>query len=240
MSSKFRMALAGLTAAALIGGVMVADPADAGKKKHKKVKVIKKKVKKVKKGNSVKQVSKGGNAKAGNGGNGGAGGSSGNVYNTGNVGVGTPATPDTGPGVGVTEAQADCILGLDTFGDDIVDFEVPFTEAEVEAFFEDTAPGPQPDDGCGPLPEAFTDCLIAEGAIIAGELVITVADVNACLVVVPGTPAVPGGGGAVFSGNGGAGAPGGDGGSATGGDGGSNSNVSTVTVTRDDHSIDVD
>ena len=67
------MGLAGLIAAALIGGVVAANPAEAHKKR--------------KHGHhaTVVQVSKGGNATAGNGGAGGSGGSSGGVNNTGAV-----------------------------------------------------------------------------------------------------------------------------------------------------------
>jgi hypothetical protein len=231
MSSKFRLALAGLTAAALIGGVMTADPADAWKKKkHKKVKVVK--VKKVKKGNSVKQVSNGGNAKAGNGGNGGSGGSSGNVYNTGNLGTGPVIGPPTGPGVGVSPAALDCAADV------LVGPGGPFTAAQIANALTTVQPAAPVPCFPGVVPPAFLDCLVAASATGPG---ITIDEVGDCGEVTPGGVIAPGTpGGSVFSGNGGAGAAGGAGGDAFGGTGGNNSNTSTVTVTRDDHSIDVD
>jgi len=209
MSSKIRMALAGLTVVALAGGLLAANPAEAGKKRKHHHKGHSHS------SSSVKQVSEGGDAKGGNGGNGGKGGSSGNVNNTGNVGVGTPATPDSGPGVGVTAAQGQCMVA----GIGVVD-----TVAHLLA-------------GCfGPAgpPAAFAACIAA-----ATPNLLTVPEVQNCLTVVPGTPAVPGGSGSVFSGNGGAGASGGTGGNAIGGNGGDNSNTSQTTVSRDDHSIEV-
>lgn len=205
IGSKFRLALAGLTAAALIGGVMVADPADAGKKKHKKVKVVKKKkVKKVKKGDSVKQVSKGGDAKAGNGGNGGSGGSSGNVYNTGNVGG------------GAGDALGSCLLEL-----------LPITVGDLDEAALDAA-------GCDfASPQEAQDLMVCLRLQADANQVIQESAALACGAVLPGS------GGSVFSGDAGSGAVGGNGGNATGGAGGDNSNTSTVTVNRDDHSIDV-
>ena len=83
ISSKFRLALAGLTAVALVGGVMMADPADAGKrkKKIKKAKITK-----------IVQVNRSGDATGGAGGSGGAGGNSGKVVNTGDIGGGGVVT----------------------------------------------------------------------------------------------------------------------------------------------------
>ena len=211
MSSKFRLALAGLTAAALIGGVMTADPADVWKKKkHKKVKIVK-----VKKGKSVKQVSKGGDAKAGNGGSGGSGGSSGNVYNTGNVNGGgvAPGTP------------GGCVLAA---FDDVAPGGA-ITDPNVEDDFLIAA------DACGAT-DAQLVCL-RTAAIAPGDLTdLTRAEVIGCV----GGPGAGTGGGSVFSGDAGDGGAGGDGGNATGGTGGNNTNTSTVTVSRDDHSIDVD
>jgi hypothetical protein len=210
MSSKLRLALAGLTAAALIGGVMVADPADAGKKKHKKVKVVKKK--KVKKGNSVKQVSKGGKAKAGHGGHGGNGGNTGNVYNTGNVGGGATVTP----------AQASCaetalgaFIGQNPTGDAVLDALVPtcFPSRNLAA-------------------NTLQGCIQSAGTLTADEI-------DDCVGDIPVTPTPSDGGGSVFSGDGGGGAGGGTGGNATGGAGGNNSNSSSTTVNSNDHSIDV-
>ena len=135
-SSKFRLFLAGLTAAALIGGVMAADPADAGKKKKKRAKA---------KSSKVVQVSKGGKAKAGNGGNGGKGGNSGNVHNTGNVGGGgglitVPMTPDE---------TACAVAALVT--DD------PQNRGNVIS-----ALRPQCFDNAAVIPEDFIDCVIAD------------------------------------------------------------------------------
>lgn len=99
ISSKIRMALVGLTAVALIGGVMGADPADAGKKrkKIKKAKITK-----------VVQVNRGGDARGGNAGSGGRGGDSGKVANTGNVGGG-PVT--TIPAFVADPAVLECLFG---------------------------------------------------------------------------------------------------------------------------------
>ena len=90
--------------------------------------------------------------------------------------------------------------------------------------------------GPGTVPAAFLDCLVdaSPDGVLADEVV-------DCGVIIPGELITPGSpGGSVFSGTGGNGAAGGEGGDATGGAGGANSNTSTVTVTRDDHSIDVD
>jgi hypothetical protein len=202
IGSKVRMALAGWTAVALIGGVMAAGPADAGKKKkHGKAKHAK-----------VVQVSKGGNAQAGNGGAGGAGGSSGSVNNTGNVvgGVGSAsAGPGTGPGAGLPADLVACVNNA--LADGVLDalesarcgaLVPPNAEELFPAFIEclEQIPNPVP-----PVPAQFiAPCLIGSG---------------------------PGGGGA--------GGNGGSGGNATGGNAGNNSNSSSVTVTRNDHSIGV-
>ena len=158
--SKFRLFLAGLTAAALIGGVMAADPADAGKKKKKRAKA---------KSSKVVQVSKGGKAKAGNGGHGGKGGNSGNVHNTGNVGGGGPV---------ITPGQASCaetalaaFVGQNPTGDDVLDALVPsciptrnlaantlqgciqsagtLTQAEINACVDDIPVSTTPGSGAG-------------------------------------------------------------------------------------------
>jgi hypothetical protein len=215
------MALVGLTAAALIGGVMAADPADAGKKKKKKNKARHAK---------VVQISKGGNAKAGNGGNGGAGGSSGNVHNTGNVGGGTPAT---GPGAGLLPRQAACatlaFLTLDAATPNTPGIPGPIDAADITAALVGGTPQCFPSFGAIPAP--FVACIIAAG----GDALLQ-AEAADCLNVTPGTPD---GGGTVFSGSGGAGGSGGDGGDATGGTAGNNTNTNSVIVSSDDHSIDV-
>jgi hypothetical protein len=110
--SKIRMILVGLTAAALIGGVMSADPAMAGKrKKHKKAKIVK--IQKVDKSQSVN----GGNAGTGNGGNGGHGGHGGSAVNTGGGG-GVVFLPGTAPGAGLPAAFAACMAAAALPGSD--------------------------------------------------------------------------------------------------------------------------
>jgi hypothetical protein len=130
LSSKLRMALVGLTAVALVGGVMSADPAMAGKKKKKKNNHHH---------SSVVQVSKGGNARGGNGGHGGEGGDSGNVANTGNV--------TGGPRVGFGPLE-DCVRAV-----------LPFGPGPVPGFAAALAAALTASCG-GPLPAAFIDCLV--------------------------------------------------------------------------------
>ena len=218
ISSKIRMALAGLTVVALVGGVMAASPAEAGKKKRHK------KVVKIHKGKSVKQISKGGNATGGNGGAGGSGGSSGAVNNTGNVGGGA--------GSGLTDAQAACIGAAFALADaadaPLGAIDGPITDAFVAAAL--TAAG------CGVTPADIPASVLACVRVADDDGVLTTAEALGCLDNSPGAP----GSGSVFSGNAGNGAAGGNGGNATGGAGGSNTNSSTRTVTSDDHSIDVD
>jgi hypothetical protein len=204
MGSKIRMTLAALTAVALVGGLMAADPADAGKKRKHHKKSVK-----------ISQNARGGDARGGNGGHGGNGG---NAFNFG--GAGTPGTPATGPGVGVTPANVACLLPLGPSPGGIV-AAAPFGPAEFEAAVEAALEG-----ACGPLPEAFTDCVIAGGTVAGAVIVIDDADIVACLEVVPGTPGTVGGGGAI-GGAGGAGAPGG---AAHAGNGGAN----VINVENDD------
>jgi len=219
MSSKLRFVIAGLTAAALIGGVMAANPAEAGKKK------------KHSKHSKVVQISKGGNAKAGNGGNGGKGGSSGNVNNTGNVGGGGGFVEQAVPGSDLRAcAQAALVhfVGLS-----------PNDGANSAAFINALVPE------CFPMVSDFAGmqgCLTSSAASGDG---LTQDELTACInqFIPAGAPvmilvAAPAGSGSVFSGNGGNGAGGGNGGEATGGAGGNNTNSSTVTVNRDDHSIE--
>jgi hypothetical protein len=214
MSSKIRMALAGLTVVALVGGVMAAGPAEAGKRKKKRHHH-----------SSVVQVSKGGNARGGNAGHGGEGGDSGNVANTGNIGGPGVATVVAGPGAGVTPAQAACLtaaLGAPPVGGGLL-------FAEIDACFPP-----------GAVPAALFSCLFAAGAPgLPAILDVTAAELGVCLaptttVIVPG-----GGGGVVRSGRGGDGGAGGTGGAATGGAGAANTNTSTSTSASDDHSIEV-
>lgn len=140
------MALAGLTAVALLGGVMAAAPAEAGKKRKKSVKIV--------------QNARGGDARTGNGGNGGNGG---NVFSFG--GAGTPGTPATGPGVGVTNAQLACAAGV------LVNPAAPpFTPANIVNALTAGAPPCFP----GTPPAAFVDCLVAAsqaGGITAAEVI---------------------------------------------------------------------
>jgi hypothetical protein len=215
---KFRVALAGLTALAMMGGVMAADPADAGKKKKKK---------KGHRSAQVVQVSKGGNAKAGNGGNGGNGGNSGNVNNTGNVGGPAPVVIPAD----LTAAEAECIIDAvlgGIFAGGVAPAGFPAFLALVDACLVDPVP-------------ALEECF--EAGVLAGPG-LAVAEIVDCLDAADDPVVVGGGGGPanVFSGAGGAGGAGGPGGDATGGAGGDNTNTNTVTVTRTstDNSIDVD
>jgi hypothetical protein len=221
MRSKIRLALAGLTAVALMSGVMAADPADAGKKKKKRAKAKSAKV--IKKGSKVVQVSKGGNATAGNGGAGGAGGSSGKVFNTGNVGGGA--------GGGLTQQEAACLGAAFALEDALTPapgIPGPITDARVVVAL---ARVPNCPLTLADIPASILACIRA-----VDEPVLDAAEALGCL---DDTPGVPGTAGAVFSGDAGNGGTGGDGGSATGGAGGDNTNISSVTVSHDDHSIDV-
>jgi hypothetical protein len=227
MASKFRMALAGLTAVALLGGVVAADPADAAKKKKKRAKA---------KTSKVVQVSKGGNATAGDGGNGGAGTVSGGVAPGPLVpGPLVPGPLVPGPPVPAWPAEfINCVNAIIPVGGLIPDHN-PLTPGPDSIFECGTAAIPG-EPGLR-LVEDFRVCL-------GGFLVLyPVEAVQRCLAatvpgpLVPGPlvpgPLVPGPPvpvpGRVFSA---------DGGDATGGAGGNN--TFSVTVTRHHRSVNAD
>jgi hypothetical protein len=205
------MALVSITAVALVGGVMFADPADAGKKrkKYKKAKVTK-----------VVQVSKGGDAKGGDGGAGGKGGNSGNVANTGNVTGGPFAGPIFLP------IDAACVAtALETLAGPLLNG--PPGPGTVRVTIDPCIPGPP-----GFIPEELTACLSDAFDVVVDVIVAPTPDEIAfCLGAFPGGILVPGPRSGVFSGDGGAGGAGAAGGAAFAGSGGDNTNTSTHTVT---------
>ena len=220
INSTIRMALAGLTAVALLGGVMAADPADAGKKrkKNKKTNITK-----------VVQVNRSGDARGGDGGHGGKGGDIGKVVNPGDVTGGPfgpfgPFGPDLAPGL--LPGEAGCILAAFRAAGNPNADELLNTEADVNAVLAAAVT-------CGAPTEVIL-CLEVE-AVTPAPFHLNQGEVIGCLRDgVPGG-GVPGGDGdlrgfrtGVLSGDGGAGGPGGAGGNATTGAVRGNNNASVI------------